>query len=548
MNSELSRRSTQLHTPARPDGFVLLFVAWLAILITACQTPPTPTLVPIPTATYIPTETATAPAPSPSPTLGPMRAVVTDTLRVRAEPNTTSMILGRLKANTAVELLARNDDNLWYVIEYPPDSGDHGWISSAIVVPDGPADQLPVGYTAPPPPGYFIYANVKHLLNVRQGPSKDYDSIATFRAGARITLVGRSEDGKWYQTFYPPESRKKAWVLGDEGLLELLGETEPLKLVAAPPTPTPAPTPIPRPTRTPGGPAGTGRILMSSNRAGAYDIYSIAENGAIRKRLTSFGESFGARFSPDGNRIVFYHTVATSPYVAHHIYVMNADGAGLRDLSSSAAGASDSDPDWSPDGKRIAFVRTVRAGGPEIWTMNVDGTGARRVVALSIATGISTMSVGDFSIQPRWSPDGGRIAYAAVPRTQNPGAPLYPNIFMVNADGSGETQLTDNDLINANPVWSPDGKQIAWSAKDFINRQNWRVWVMSAGGGNQRLAISQLQGDGNNGIQIAEWAGNRWLLSGWNGNWNVFLGNSDGSKVAPATSENADNRPTDWLP
>jgi TolB protein len=180
--------------------------------------------------------------------------------------------------------------------------------------------------------------------------------------------------------------------------------------------------------------------------------------------------------------------------------------------------------------------------------MNVDGSNARRVVALSSTTAPAGASIGDFSPQPRWSPDGGRLAYAAVPRTHNPGAPLYPSIFTINANGSNETQLTDNDLINSNPVWSPDGQQIVWSAKDFINRQNWRVWAMSASGGNQRLLIASFFGDPNNGVQAVEWIGNRMLLAGWTGNWNVYLANADGSSITPVTRDNIDNKPTDWLP
>ena len=518
-------------------------------LLAACQVTPTPTLVPIPTATYIPTETST-PIASPTPTVAPIRAVVTDTLRVRELPSTGAKILTRLKKDSVIFLLARSDDNLWYGVQYPPDSEEHAWISSAIVIPDSPTDPLPIGFSLPPPPPGSIFANVLHPLNVRSGPSKDYDIIAALPPGVRITLISRSEDGMWYQTFYPPDSVKRAWVLGDESILQLQGSAEQMTIAAAPPTPTPAPTPVPRPTRTPGppGPVGTGRILASSNRGGAYNIYSFGENGAMRSQLTRSGDAYGARFSPDNNRVVFSHIVAAVPVITSHIYSMNSDGSNLRDLSAGSGAASDTEPDWSPDGSRVAFVRTLRAGAPEIWVMNADGSGARRVIQLSPGTGISSASVGDFSIQPRWSPDGGRLAFAAVPPTENLGAPLYPNIFVTNADGSNVTQLTDNDLINSSPVWSPDGKQIMWSAKDFINRQNWRVWGMNASGGNQRVLIPQLLGDANNGVQAVEWLGNRLLLAGWAGNWNAYFANADGSNIAPVTQENADDKPTDWAP
>ncbi len=540
--------SRRVFSSSLGDWLAAVIVALLVLLLGACRGTPTPTLQPIPTATYIPTEEAT-PEPSAVPTSAPISAVVTDTLRVRELPSTSARILGRLRKDTQVTLMVRTDDNAWYGIEYPPQSGEHGWISSAIVIPDQPTENLPVGFTLPPPPPGSIFASVKHLLNVRSGPSKDYDIIGTLPAGIRITLLARSENQKWYQIFYPPDTQRRAWALGEEGLLELQDQPDNLPVAPAPPTPTPAPTPVPRPTRTPGASgAGAGRILVSSNRGGSYDIYSLADNGEVRAQLTHTGEAFGARFSPDGNRIVFYHTVTTSPVATGHIYIMNADGKGLRDLSGSAGGASDSDPDWSPDGSRIVFVRTPRARPPEIWVMNADGSGARRLLSLSPGTGVSGMSAGDFSPHPRWSPDGGRIAYAAVPRAENPGAPLYPSIFVVNADGSNETQLTDNDSINSNPVWSPDGKQIAWAAKDFINRQNWRVWMMNSSGGNQHIAIGGLGGDGANAIQPVEWIGNRILLSGWTGNWDAYLANADGSKLTRVTTSSGDDRPTDWLP
>lgn len=547
----MPRPSVQPRKAAQVESSWLacLLILFGASLLAACQVTPTPTVIPIPTATYIPTETPVE-TPAATPTVAPIRAVVTDTLRVRELPSTSAKILSRLRADAVVDLLARTEDNLWYGIEYPPNSGEHAWISSAIVVPDSPTDQLPIGFTPPPPPPGSIFANVLHPLNVRLGPSRDYDIIATLPPGARITLIARSDDGNWYETFYPPDSARHAWVLGDASILELIGSPDQMPVAPAPPTPTPAPTPIPRPTRTPGPPGavGTGRILVSSNRGGGYDLYSIAENGAIRQKLTSMGEVFGGRFSPDGNRIVFYHIVATVPVVVSHIYTMNSDGSGLRDVSAGRGGGSDSQPDWSPDGRRLAFVRTSRAAGPEIWTMNVDGTGARRVTALSVGTGISSAGEGDFAILPRWSPDGGRIAFAAVPSAQSLGAPLYPNIFVIRADGSGLTQLTDNDQINSSPVWSPDGKQIMWSAKDFINRQNWKVWAMNASGGNQHVLIGQLSGDGNNGIQAVEWIANKALFSGWTGNWNVYLANEDGSKMTAVTSDLIDEIPTDWVP
>jgi uncharacterized protein YgiM (DUF1202 family) len=71
-----------------------------------------------------------------------VRATVTDTLRVRAEPNTTAAILGRLRQGTVVTLLARSDDGEWLQIAYP-DAQGRGWIAAEFITTDGDSDALP---------------------------------------------------------------------------------------------------------------------------------------------------------------------------------------------------------------------------------------------------------------------------------------------------------------------------------------------------------------------------------------------------------------------
>lgn len=532
------------------SSHILVAVALLACLMAACQVTPTPTLIPIPTATYFPTETPAPPAsetPFPTSTPTPVRAVVTDTLRVRELPNTDARILGRLRKDTQILLLGRKDDNQWFLIEYPPGSGTYAWVAADFVIAEGSTADLPVGFHSSAPPPGAIFANTTDTVRVRSGPGTEYDILSRLPTGARVTLDARVDrpDGVWYQIIFPPDSDKHAWIKGE--FLIPQTTTGQLALAEPPPTPTPGPTPIPKPSRGPIAPTG-GNVLITSNRDGPSDIYSVAENGVVRARLTKGGQSFGGRFSPDGSRVVLYRVISTAPSILSHIIVMNANGSNAIDLSRGGPNFSDSDPDWSPDGKRIAFVRTPRAGAPEIWAMNPDGSGAHRIVSLSASTGTNSGGYANYSPQPRWSPDGGRLAFAAVPRVKNPGVPLYPSIFTINSDGTNEAQLTDNDLINSRPVWSPDGKQIAWSAKDFINRLNWQVWAMNASGGNQRALTTSVGGDANSGVQAAEWLGNRLLLGGWTGNWNAYFSNSDGSAIAAITREGSDDMPTDWLP
>lgn len=543
-----ANRARPVSNPKEKTGLVL-FVLLLVFLAVGCgpdatPTPgPTatrtrrPTRTPFPTLTPRPTRTATPPAP--------ISAVVTDTLRVREQPSTDARILGRLQPDTVVQLLSRTDDTQWFSIEYPPASGSIGWIFGQVVVPGGSVATLPVGVQAPKPPEGAVYAIVQGeggSLRMRAGPGTNYEIVARIPDTTRILLISKLSDNSWYQANYPPGSGSVGWVSGEFVTLE--GSADAMQVAQAPPTPTPGPTAVPRPTRAPNLATG-GSILLSSNRDGAFGIYSIGENGIVRRALTGDGNAFGARYSPGGERIVFYRTVSTSPNLVNHIFAMDFDGSNLVDLSARAGGNfSDSDPDWSPDGSRIVVVRTPRAGAPELWTMSANGSNARLLRALSPATGVT----GDYSPSPHWSPDGGRIAFAAVARTRVPGAALYPSIFVINVGSGDERQLTDNDLINTNPVWSPDGSQIAWSARDLLARQNWRGWLMNASGADQRIFLEPPGGDANNAIQPVAWREGRLLAAGWTGNWDAYLTDVGGSNLTQLTTEIADDVPTDWLP
>jgi Tol biopolymer transport system component len=97
---------------------------------------------------------------------------------------------------------------------------------------------------------------------------------------------------------------------------------------------------------------------------------------------------------------------------------------------------------------RIAFV-SDRAGDLDIWTMNPDGSGAMNVTDAAGAPA--------FNLEPDWSPDGTRIAFRS-------GSGATAEIYIVNADGTELTQLTDNPFKDYAPVWSPDGSTIAFAS------------------------------------------------------------------------------------
>src|SRR5437762_10505529 len=116
------------------------------------------------------------------------------------------------------------------------------------------------------------------------------------------------------------------------------------------------------------------------------------------------------------------------------IYVMNADGAGLRNLTNNPT--FDFELAWSPDGTKIAFS-SGRDGDTEIYLMHADGTG---LVNLTHNPGQD--------LWPKWSADRTRIAFHSE-RAGN------GEIYVMNADGSGLRNLTNNPAADLAPAWRP---------------------------------------------------------------------------------------------
>jgi TolB protein len=200
-----------------------------------------------------------------------------------------------------------------------------------------------------------------------------------------------------------------------------------------------------------GGTAPPGGIfVMSDDGSGAVRVVALEPIGPLGC----------PSWSPDGSRIVFDQV---GPGPPNEVWVVNSDGTGLRRLGEGI------EPSWSPDGTKIAFAYTnsgnlvVQLPGPQgIYVMDPDGGAPRLLVPSPMKNG----QLGRLA----WSPDGSRIAFSAQVDLGEWA------LFVADTDGTGlrEVPHTHANAVGS-PTWSPDGQSIAFT----LNRSSFVVGLGS---------------------------------------------------------------------
>jgi Tol biopolymer transport system component len=222
-----------------------------------------------------------------------------------------------------------------------------------------------------------------------------------------------------------------------------------------------------------GGPAQNDRgseaigsiAFMRPGQIGEYDLWVVRPNGSRLHRLTVSPpqrSDYNPDWSPDGSRVIFERRVLDGTGDA--LYTVRRDGAGLHRLTNCDGDCwSDNEPDWSPDGRRITFGRATgpKSGdGPSkvaIYVMNADGTGMRQVSTPEPAAG----EMDDH--YPTWSPDGATIVFQ---RAFREGSQDRSELMAVDVATGAERvvyRFPEWAPGAGAPTFSPDGKRILYS-------------------------------------------------------------------------------------
>jgi Tol biopolymer transport system component len=255
------------------------------------------------------------------------------------------------------------------------------------------------------------------------------------------------------------------------------------------------------------------KIAFINNRTGTYNVYVVNADGGGLRQLTRFrsGDVGRPALSPDGKSVVFDR--AKTADGDFDIWIVRSDGHGLRDLTPGPR--DDTAPSWSPDGAKVLFA-SDRGGAYDIFVMKASGTGMVQ---------LSDRGRGD--LEPAFSRDGKRIAFVECDQS------FHCQLWAMNANGKGARRLTKTPVEAERPSWSLNDTKLAVTVKRAGNID---VAVVAVRGG----ALQRLTHDAADDFQPSYSPDGTRIAFGSNraGAPSLYVMQADGTQVSSLTSPN----------
>jgi Tol biopolymer transport system component len=216
-------------------------------------------------------------------------------------------------------------------------------------------------------------------------------------------------------------------------------------------------------------------IAFSSRRGDRWSLYVMDVDATTIREIGRSAFDGNAAWSPNGARIAF-RSELPGPYGEYgRIWVVNADGTGLRQVSPETADYTyDAQPTWSPDGTRIVFTRSGK-----LYIINADGTNLVNIHPCPLPCD-----------DPAWSPDGQRIAFGML--TDDDGIPgnAQMDVYIMNMVGGDVVRISTDPAQEEEPTWSPDGTEIVYSR---VVNGKFQLYRVRASAGNASVLLSTSQ-------------------------------------------------------
>jgi YVTN family beta-propeller protein len=259
------------------------------------------------------------------------------------------------------------------------------------------------------------------------------------------------------------------------------------------------------------------KVTFGSKVDGVFQIFTMDISGGNRIQLTSLSNmqnSLHSSFSRDGQKIYYHHSNTGDG----EIWVMNADGFGNTQLTSSPG--IDGGPEMHPDGTKFVF-RSDRSGNPDIWVYVLPTT---RVTS----DGLSNSG-------PHFNQNGSKLTFFSSKGGSN------GEIYVINADRTGETRLTNDLNRDYQPHFSPDGTKIVYKS---VHSGNSNIWVMNADGSGPHQVTFDTYGEDPSSPPSygADWSpdGSKIVFDTMrSGNYDIWIMNADGTTPVQLTTSSS---------